>query len=115
MRKDKLKSTVIAEVSIVPIGTGSTSLSRFVSECVSILEQRKDVRYQLTPMGTIVEGSLDLVLEIIQSMHEIPFRKGISRVVTTIKIDDRRDKKASMQKKIDSVLKHKPGINTIKF
>jgi uncharacterized protein YqgV (UPF0045/DUF77 family) len=36
-------------------------------------------------------------------MHEVPFTHGAGRVYTTIKIDDRRDKKATMEGKIRSV------------
>jgi uncharacterized protein YqgV (UPF0045/DUF77 family) len=32
-------------------------------------------------------------------MHEVPFKKGAPRVLTTLKIDDRRDKKATLEAK----------------
>jgi uncharacterized protein (TIGR00106 family) len=43
-------------------------------------------------MGTIIEGDLDEILEVIRKMHEHPFTQGAVRVSTSIKIDDRRDK-----------------------
>ncbi|HJX03390.1 MAG TPA: MTH1187 family thiamine-binding protein [Dehalococcoidia bacterium] len=110
-----MKSTVIVEVSVVPIGTAHASLSRYVADCLSVLNKTGGIKYKLTPMGTIIEGELDAVLQVVRKMHEEPFKKGILRVVTTIKIDDRRDKKASMQKKIESVLKHNPDIRTVKI
>ena len=58
---------------------------------------------QLTSMGTIVEGNLDEILALTKRMHETPFLKGIDRVVTTIRIDDRRDRKATSSGKIGSV------------
>ncbi len=94
---------VIAEVSIAPLGTGSTSISGYVADCHKILQQQQEVQYQLTPMGTILEGDLDAILGLIRKMHEIPFAKGAGRVSTAIKIDDRRDKNASMEKKLASV------------
>ena len=36
-------------------------------------------------------------------MHEVPFEKGALRVSTMVKIDDRRDKPASMHQKVKSV------------
>jgi uncharacterized protein YqgV (UPF0045/DUF77 family) len=36
-------------------------------------------------------------------MHEVPFEAGALRVVTTIKIDDRRDKEASAKEKVKAV------------
>ena len=38
-------------------------------------------------------------------MHEVPFSKGALRVVTTLKIDERRDKVLTMEGKVESVLK----------
>ncbi len=95
---------VIAEVSIVPIGTAGTSLSSYVAACLAVLESDKSVRHLLTPMGTIIEGRLNDVLKVIMKMHEVPFAAGAARVVTTIKIDDRRDRAATMEGKVKSVL-----------
>lgn len=94
---------IIAEVSVIPVGTGSTGLSHFVAACLDAIEGKKSISYQLTPMGTVLEGSLQDVLEAIRAMHEAPFGRGASRVVTLIKIDDRRDKKSTMAGKIESV------------
>ncbi len=58
------------------------------------------MKYQLTPMNTIIEGDLPVILEVIQQMHEVPYTKGAQRVATTIRIDDRRDKVSTMEKKI---------------
>ena len=68
-----------------------------------MLEKNADrVKYQLTPMNTIIEGDLPVILEVIQQMHEVPYTKGAQRVATTIRIDDRRDK-VTMEKKLNSV------------
>jgi uncharacterized protein (TIGR00106 family) len=99
-----MSENVIAEVSIVPVGTGDCSLSKYVAGCLSAIEASTDVKFQLTPMGTVIEGPLDSVLAAIKLMHEVPFKKGVKRVVTTIKLDDRRDIEASMNRKVDSVL-----------
>lgn len=93
----------IVEASIVPLGTVTTSLSKYVADCHKILENEKRIKFQLTPMGTVFEGDLDIILSIIRKMHEIPFENEAMRVSTMIKIDDRRDKKASMNQKISSV------------
>lgn len=93
---------IIAEVSIIPLGTG-TSLSLLVAEAVKVL-QESDLKYQLTPMGTIIEGPWGEVMESIRKMHEKVFENGVLRVSTSIKIDDRRDGKAvSMEGKVKSV------------
>ncbi len=61
--------------------------------------------YQLTPMGTVIEGDIDKVFAVLRKMHEVPFGKGATRVSTLIKIDDRRDQGShGLQGKVDSVL-----------
>jgi uncharacterized protein (TIGR00106 family) len=109
-----MKGHVVAEISVVPLGTGNTSLSSYVAGCMELLESRKDVSYQLTPMGTIIEGPLDKVIEIACQLHEIPFDEGALRVLTTLKIDDRRDKTSTMTGKLASVLKRYPATKTAK-
>jgi len=94
---------VIVQVSITPIGTANPSVSQYVAACHEVLRSQKDLRWQLTPMGTIIEGELQRVLEVIAQMHEVPFDKGAVRVSTLIKIDDRRDKQASMEAKVRAV------------
>jgi uncharacterized protein (TIGR00106 family) len=93
----------IMEVAIIPMGTGSTSVSQYVAECHKIIENAEGVKSELTPMGSILEGDLDTILELARKMHEVPFESGAMRVSTTIRIDDRRDKKASMEQKLNSV------------
>lgn len=93
----------IVEVTIIPLGTGSTSLSQYVAACQKVLMDQPDIKYQLTPMGTILEGELAHILTTVQAMHEVPFAAGAERVNTMIRIDDRRDKPASMVQKMQSV------------
>jgi uncharacterized protein (TIGR00106 family) len=94
----------IAEVSIVPLGTSSVSVSEYVAGAIEEL-QKSGLAYQLTPMGTIIEGSLEDVLAVIRTMHEAPFHSGARRVYTTIKLDDRRDRPVQMNEKVKSVQK----------
>lgn len=93
----------IVEATVVPLGTASTSVSKYVADCHKILINENRIKYQLTPMGTILEGDLDIILDVVRKMHEVPFKNGVMRVNTSIKIDDRRDKEASMDQKLNSV------------
>ena len=95
----------IAEISVVPLGTKSPSVSQYVAKAVRILEQEKDLERQTTAMGTIVEGDLDRILAVVKNMHEGVFGEGVARVLTTVKIDDRRDKAQGMKEKVDSLEK----------
>ncbi|MTH52410.1 MTH1187 family thiamine-binding protein [Bacillus mangrovi] len=99
----------IADVTIIPIGTSSPSVSAHVAGIQRILEEYRSggkIEYQLTPMNTLIEGELQDLFEVIQAIHEAPFQEGISRVATNIRIDDRRDKKTTLQGKLESVRRH---------
>jgi uncharacterized protein (TIGR00106 family) len=95
----------IAEISVVPLGTKTPSVSQYVARAVKVLEREKDIKYEITAMGTIVEGDLDRILAVAKKMHEGVFGEGVARVLTTVKIDDRRDKAQGMKKKVDSLKK----------
>ena len=96
---------VIAEISIVPIGTCTPSVSRYVARAIQVLGQENNIKYKLTGMGTILEGTWTSVLEAVRKMHDSVFDDQIQRVVTTIRIDDRRDREASVERKMQSVVK----------
>ncbi|UOY91018.1 MTH1187 family thiamine-binding protein [Ectobacillus sp. JY-23] len=94
----------IVDISIIPIGTGTPSVSSYVADIHKVLQKHEGrVKYTLTPMNTIIEGELPVLLEVIQDMHEVPFTKGAMRVATNIRIDDRRDKESTMENKLASV------------
>jgi len=95
----------IAEVSVVPLGTRTPSVSQYVARAVKVLEREKDIRYEITAMGTIIEGDLERILAVVKKMHEGTFGEGVARVITTIEIDDRRDKSQGMKAKLDSLKK----------
>lgn len=93
----------IVQLTIVPIGTETPSVSRYVAACHKVLDNYKELKYELTPMSTCIEGDLDVILEAVRQMHEVPFENGAQRVSTSIKIDDRRDKAGTMDQKIKAV------------
>ncbi len=93
----------IVQFTTAPLGTATPSVSKYVAECHKIVQNQDKVKYMLTPMSTILEGELDDIMALIMKVHELPFEKGALRVSTSIKIDDRRDKKASMEQKLNSV------------
>lgn len=95
----------IVQVTIVPLGTGSTSVSQYVADCHKVLEKYDNLKHQLTPMSTCIEGPLDEILDVIREMHEVPFEKGALRVSTSIKIDDRRDYEGTMVGKMEAVMR----------
>ncbi|MBU8879377.1 MTH1187 family thiamine-binding protein [Bacillus sp. FJAT-29790] len=102
----------IVDVTVIPIGTDSPSVSSYVADIQRVLreyEEKGQIRFQLTPMNTIIEGELPILFEVILAMHEVPFEKGLARVATNIRIDDRRDVKRRMEDKVERVLSQLEG------
>ena len=98
-----MKQQVIAEIKIIPLGTATTNLSHYIAACLDTVKKAQGISYQLTAMGTIIQGTLEQIFELAQKMHEVPFALGAKRVVTTISIDDRRDKPITIESKVKAV------------
>ncbi len=96
-------SMALMEITVVPIGTGSTSVGEYVVATQRILKDM-GLAYELTDMGTEVEGDMELLMDVARQLHESAFSKGAARVYTVIKIDDRRDKVVHLGQKTGSVL-----------
>ncbi len=93
----------LLEISVIPIGTSSSSIGDYIAGVVATCSKAK-VKYRLTDMGTIIEGKPADLFKLAQKLHETPFKKGIKRVLTTLSIDDRRDKKVKLEDKVNSVM-----------
>lgn len=93
----------IVAVSITPVGSGGPSVSRFVAEAEKVLARAGDVKYELGPMFTSIEGDLTRILQLVEAMQEAVFAAGAQRVSTVIKVDERRDRDTSMAHKIEAV------------
>lgn len=93
----------VVELTVCPLGTGTTSASKYVAGAQQILSEQDKVKYLLNPMGTVMEGDIDEIFSLIRKIQEDVFDKGVGRVYSIIKVDDRRDKVASMEQKLQSV------------
>jgi len=93
------------DLSVVPVGTATPSASQYVAGAVRILQNEPDIKYELTAMNTIIEGDLEHLLTLARRMHQSAFDAGVMRVVTTIRIDERRDKPLTISGKLEAVRK----------
>jgi len=91
---------MLAEFSVVPLGKGE-SVSQYVAECLKLVEAA-GLDYRINPMGTVLEGDYDEVMSVIRKCH-MKVVELCPRVITSIKIDDRKDKKNMLDSKIESV------------
>lgn len=94
----------IVDVSIVPIGTKNPSVSEYVRKSIKLIK-KSGLKYQVSAMGTAIEGDLSDIFELILQIHKAQVKMGAKRILTTVKIDDRRDKKQTIEDKIKSATK----------
>ena len=93
---------MIAQLSVYPLGEG-TSLSRFVKKGIAVIE-KSGYTYEVGGMATTVETpGLDELFELIKQVHAAHEKEGAQRIIIDLKIDDRRDKTATIKSKRDSV------------
>jgi len=91
---------MLVEFSIFPIGK-DVSLSKYVARSLKLIEE-SGLPYRVNPMGTVVEGSWDDVMDLVKKCH-MAILKDTQRVSTSIKIDDRKGKINALDSKIKSV------------
>jgi len=93
--------SALVEFSIFPTEK-SQSKSAFVARVLDIVD-RSGLPYQLTPMGTIIEGeSVEEVLAIINAAY-LELQKDCGRIYSSIKIDYREGPVGRLNKKVNSV------------
>jgi uncharacterized protein (TIGR00106 family) len=93
----------VAEVSVVPVGTGSASISQYVAAAFKIVKE-SGLKYELSSMATNLEGDVLEIMEVVRKIHESAFEQGAVRVLTALKIDDRRDKPLTIDGKKGAVI-----------
>jgi len=102
---------VVVELNIIPLGEGA-SVGKVLAYAIKELE-KLNVKYQVTPMCTIFEAeNVGEAFRIVEAAHEALFRVGVKRVVTTVRVDDRRDVSRGMNEKVKSLkvgLEHSTG------
>lgn len=77
---------MVIEFSVVPIGRDG-ELAGPVARILDLVD-RSGLPYQLTAMGTLVEGEWDELMGLVRRCHEA-MRDSGTRVYTHIAIDDR--------------------------
>jgi len=96
-----------AEISVYPIGTGTTSSSFYIAKGIEAIQSIKEVRYEINSMGTILESDdIDKIYESAKKIMEVVHNLGVNRVEVILKIDSRNDKQLTMKEKIESINKH---------
>lgn len=79
--------SVVAEFSVTPMIEGE--MKPFVDSALQEI-QKAGLKHEVGAVATTVEGELDQVLDAIKHAHEAVLNRGVERVVTDIRIDEKK-------------------------
>jgi uncharacterized protein (TIGR00106 family) len=97
-----VKKTIIAQLSITPIGEG-TSVSKYVKIALNAIKE-EGVHCTVGAMATTLEvKSLDELFKVVKKAHDAVINAGAKRVVIDLKIDNRLNKTASIESKLKAI------------
>ncbi|MCK4415796.1 MAG: MTH1187 family thiamine-binding protein [Thermoplasmatales archaeon] len=93
---------IIAQLSIAPVGK-SISLSKYVKLVIEMLK-KENIKFETNAMATVIEtDDLDTLFNVVQKAHTAVVKAGAERVITELKIDDRKDKNATTESKLGAL------------
>ena len=97
--------TLHAEISILPIGTDNTSISKEVAAAFDAIRKTKDIKTaKLTAMGTQIEANnIRAILNSIEAAHNAVKSTGAKRMISSIRIAERLDASRTLEDEVKSV------------
>ena len=81
-----------ADLTVIALGRADPSAGEYIAEIQRRLAGQDRVRYRMHAMGTSLEGSTEDILAVVAELHAVPFERGVPRVYTVLKLDERRDR-----------------------
>lgn len=94
----------LADVCIVPIGTGKASVSDEVTLITKYLRENvQDLEISLHSAGTTIGGPWDKVMTTIGDLHQLLHDNGVVRIQSDIRVGTRTDKVQTAKDKVNVV------------
>ena len=111
MLNDSKKQTIHAEISILPIGTSNTSISKEVAAAFDAIRKTRDIKTtKLTAMGTQIEANnMKAILNSIEAAHQAVKSTGAKRIISSIRIAERLDASRTLEDEVKSVTEKLPS------
>ncbi len=91
---------VLLEFAMFPTDKGE-SVSPYVAKIIDCID-KSGITYQLTAMGTILEGSFDECMKVLAACYKI-LEADCDRIYCSINIDYRKTEKSRMKSKTDKM------------
>ncbi|WP_010240031.1 MTH1187 family thiamine-binding protein [Clostridium arbusti] len=82
---------VIADIAVMPLvpTASEEELYKQVDAAIDYIK-KSGLKYEIDAMSTTVEGEYDEVFDLIKKVHRIPFEVGSERVITMVRIDEKK-------------------------
>lgn len=95
---------IVAEISLIPLAKGKVSMSDEIAVAFKAIKETRGLKVTLTAMGTLVESSdLKTIFDAVEAAHEAVKKVGVSRIISTIRIDQRLDKMHTLEDRVQVV------------
>jgi len=91
---------MLLEFSIAPLDKGP-AVGAYVARALDIVD-RSGVPYRLNPMGTVLEGTWEEVMEVVRHCLE-DLERDCERITITMKLDHRKGKTGALRSKVDEM------------
>ncbi len=82
---------VIADIAVMPLRPYGCEeeMYKIVDECIE-LAKKSGLKYEIGANSTTIEGDLDDVFELSKKIHLLPFELGCERVITIVRVDQKK-------------------------
>jgi uncharacterized protein (TIGR00106 family) len=101
---------VVAEISVTPLGKRysnddlPTSIRNEIVIAIDAIKKVKGIKVIVTGMNTQMEAdSIKDILKAIEYAHQSLKDKGIPRIISSVRIDERFDKSETLEERVNSV------------
>lgn len=99
---------MLAELRVTPVGGSPEEFPRIVARVVRIVSEC-DLQYRVEAMGTLVEGELPEILELVRRCHQ-EVRKHSDRALIELSIDDHAGAEGELVRSLDRVRRLEVGV-----
>ena len=91
---------VLAEFQMFPTDVGE-SKSKYVAMVIDIVD-KSGLEYMMTPMGTILEGGWEQVMDVISDCFHV-LEPQCNRISVSVKVDYRKGTASRLKSKVEKV------------
>jgi uncharacterized protein (TIGR00106 family) len=99
---------MLAELRVTPVGAQRVDFAEVVAAIVRTIAERSRLRYAVNAMGTIIEGPLEEILDVVRACHE-EVRKHCNRALIELSIDDRAGAEGELVRSLEH-LRRRGGL-----